>query len=347
MPSTSRWLRLIVLALIFAASATTRVVAVVDSDPLGSWNDGDAKRAILALVRATTDRASPTFVRPEERVATFDEDGTLWVERPVPTQLVYCLERVPTVVAARPELTQVEPFKTVLTGDRAAVAKLSKADLEKIVAATLAGMSVEAFTADVKRWMATARDPRWKRPFGELVYQPMVELMKYLRRHGFKTYIVTGGGQDFVRAFAEALYDVPPEQVVGTAGGVSYEHDAMGKPILMKDPKMLLLDDGAGKVEGIHLMIGRRPSAAFGNSTGDRQMLEYTSAGGGARLAMLVLHDDAVREYAYGPAFGLPDTKLGRFPQELFAEADRSRWIVVSMKRDFGRVFAFEALASR
>ena len=322
-------------------------MAVVDSDPLGSWNDGDAKRAIVALVRATTDRSSPSFIRPEERIATFDEDGTLWVERPLPTQLVYCLDRVPAVVAARPELAEAEPFKTVLSGDRAAVAKLSKADLEKIAAATLAGMSVEAFTADVRKWLASARDPRWKRPYTELVYQPMVDLMKYLRRHGFKTYIVTGGGQDFVRAFAEELYGVPPEQVIGTAGGVIFDHDAMGKAILMKDPKMLFLDDGAGKVEGIHLVIGRRPVAAFGNSTGDRQMLEYTKAGGGARLSLLVLHDDAKREYAYGPAFGLPDTKIGRFPQELFAEADRSRWIVVSMKRDFGRVFAFEALANR
>ena len=342
MPSTSRWLRLLVLALIFAASATTRVVAVVDGDPLGSWNDGDAKRAIVALVRATTDRSSPSFIRPEERVATFDEDGTLWVERPVPTQLVYCLERVPAVVAARPELAQSEPFKTVLSGDRAAVAKLSKADLEKIVAATLAGMSVEAFTADVRRWLATARDPRWKRPYTELVYQPMVELMKYLRRHGFKTYIVTGGGQDFVRVYSEQTYSIPPEQVVGTMGGTSYGYDTNGKPVLTKDPKLLLNDNHAGKVEGIHLMIGRRPRAAFGNTPGDQQMLEYTKAGDGLRLAMLVLHDDATREYAYGPAEGLPDVKMGAFPQDYYDSAIKNGWIVISMKNDWKRIFAFE-----
>ena len=182
-------------------------------------------------------------------------------------------------------------------------------------------MSVEEFNADVKKWLATARDPRWKRPYTELTYQPMQEVLKYLRANGYKTYIVTGGGQDFVRVYAEQTYGIPPEQVVGSMGGTKYGYDKDGKPILTKEPKLLLNDDNAGKPEGIHLMIGRRPHAAFGNSPGDQQMLEYTKAGDGARLAMLVLHDDAMREYAYGPAQGLPDTKVGTFTQALYDEA--------------------------
>ena len=350
MTGRSRPFRLLALALIVAAGVTARVVAVAQSDPLGSWNDGTAKHAIIAFVHATTDKASPSFIRPEERIATFDQDGTLWVERPVPTQLIYCLDRVPTVVAARPELGAVEPFKTLISGDRAAIAKLSRADLEKLAMATLTGMSMEAYAADVKKWLTTARDGRWKRPYTELVYQPMIDLMKYLRQRGFKTYIVTGGGQDFVRVYAQEVYGIPPEQVIGTAGAVSFGLDAMGKPILTKEPKLLFVNDEAGKVEGIHLVIGRRPVAAFGNSTGDRQMLEYTktgATGAGARLALLILHDDAKREYAYGPAFGLPDTKVGKFSPDLDEEARQRGWVVVSMKHDFERVFAFDALASR
>jgi phosphoglycolate phosphatase-like HAD superfamily hydrolase len=298
-------------------------------------------------VHATTDKASPQFVPLADRVATFDQDGTLWVSHPMYAQLVYCLDRVPTVVKAKPELAKLEPFKTVLSGNHAAIAKLSKKDLEKILAATLTGMSVDAFAAEVKAWLASARDPRWKRPFTQLTYEPMLELMKYLRASGYKTYIVTGGGQDFVRVYADDVYGVPPEQVVGTAGGVSYSYDASGRPFLTKDPKLLLNDDKAGKPEGIHLVIGRQPRAAFGNSIGDRQMLEYTKAGAGARLSMLVLHDDAKREYAYGPAQGLPDTKVGTFPQALFEEAKAKGWIVISMKNDWKRVFGFEGLATR
>ena len=229
------------------------------------------------------------------------------------SQVVYCLDRVPAVVKAKPELAKVEPFKTVMSGNREAIAKLSMEDLEKILAATLTGMSVDEFNAEVKKWLATAKDPRWKRPYTELTYLPMQEVLKYLRANGYKTYIVTGGGQDFVRVYSEQTYGIPPEQVVGTAGGTKYGYDKDGKPILTKEPKLLLNDNNAGKPEGIHLMIGRRPVAAFGNSTGDQQMLEYTKAGDGARLAMLVLHDDAKREYAYGPAQGLPDTKVGAF----------------------------------
>ena len=258
------------------------------------------------------------------------------------SQVVYCLDRVGVLAKAKPELKNVEPFKTVLSGNREAIAKLSMHDLEKILAATLTGMSVEQFAAEAKDWLATAKDPRWKRPYTELVYLPMLELLNYLRANGYKTYIVTGGGQDFVRVYSEQIYGIPLEQVVGTAGGTKYGYDRDGKPFLTKEPKLLLNDNNAGKPEGIHLLIGRRPYAAFGNSTGDRQMLEYTKAGGGARLAMLVLHDDDKREYAYGPAQGLPDTRVGTFTQSLYDEGKKQGWIVIRMKEDWKRIFTFE-----
>ena len=215
---------------------------------------------------------------PEERVATFDQDGTLWVEHPIYSQLVYCLDRVPALVKAKPELANVEPFKTVMSGNREAIAHLSEDDLVKIAAATLTGMSVDDFRSEVKKWIAAAKDARWKRPYTDLTYLPMQEVMKYLRANGYRTYIVTGGGQDFVRVYAEAIYGVPPEQVVGTAATTKYGYDKDGKPVLTKEPKLILDNNNAGKAEGIYLMIGRRPYAAFGNSTGDRQMLEYTKA---------------------------------------------------------------------
>src|SRR5262245_12671358 len=297
------------MALALVAWLAVSARALAQTDPLPSWNDGPAKQAIVTFVRATTDQSSPTFVPPEARIATFDQDGTLWVEHPMYSQVIYCLERVPAVVKAKPELAKVEPFKTVLSGNREAMAKLSMKDLEKILAATLTGMSVDEFNTEARKWLAMAKDPRWKRPYTELTYLPMQELLKYLRANGYATYIVTGGGQDFVRVYSDETYGVPPEQVVGTAGETKYGYAADGKPTLTKEPRLLLHDDAAGKPEGIHLMIGRRPVAAFGNSSGDRQMLEYTKAGGATRLAMLVLHDDAEREYAYGPARGLPDSR--------------------------------------
>jgi phosphoglycolate phosphatase-like HAD superfamily hydrolase len=315
---------------------------VYAQDPLPSWNEGPTKQAIIEFVKATTDQSSPKFVPPAERIATFDQDGTLWVSHPMYAQVMYCLERVPAVVKTKPELAKVEPFKTVMSGNREAMAKLSMKDLEKILAATLTGMSVEEFNAEVKKWLEKARDPRWKRPYTELTYLPMQEVLKYLRANGYKTYIVTGGGQDFVRVYSEQVYGIPPEQVVGTAGGTKYGYGKDGKPFLTKEPRLLLNDDNAGKPEGIHLMIGRRPYAAFGNSPGDRQMLEYTKAGSGARLAMLVLHDDAKREYAYGPALGLPNTKVGTFPQALYDQAKKQGWTVISMKNDWKRIFAWE-----
>ena len=312
------------------------------ADPLASWNDGAAKQAIVEFVKATTTQGNPQFVPPEARIATFDQDGTLWVEHPMYTQVVYCLERVPALVKTRPELKNKEPFKTVLSGNREAMARLSQDDLMKILVATLTGMSVDDFNAEAKKWIAEAKHPRWQRPYTELTYQPMQEVLQYLRANGFKTYIVTGGGQDFVRVYAEQTYGIPPEQVVGTAGGTKYGYDKDGKPFLTKEPKLLLNDNNAGKPEGIHLMIGRRPYAAFGNSTGDQQMLEYTKAGDGARLAMIVLHDDAEREYAYGPAQELPATKVGTFTQALYDEAKKNGWPVISMKNDWRVIFPFD-----
>jgi phosphoglycolate phosphatase-like HAD superfamily hydrolase len=327
----------------FAAFALGFVVTGVHAqDPLPSWNDGGAKQSIVDFVKATTETGGTKFVPPEERIATFDQDGTLWVSHPMYSQVMYCLERVPALAEKNPELKKVEPFKTVLSGNREAIAKLPMKDLEKILVATLTGMSTEQFQAEVKKWLADAKDPRWKKPYTELTYQPMQEVLKYLRANGYKTYIVTGGGQDFVRVYAEQTYGIPPEQVVGTMGGTKYGYDKDGKPFLTKEPKMLLNDNNAGKPEGIHLMIGRRPVAAFGNSTGDQQMLEYTKAGDGARLCMLVLHDDATREYAYGPAHGLPDTKVGTFTQALYDEAKKDGWTVISMKGDWKKIFAFE-----
>ena len=312
------------------------------ADPLSSWNDGAAKQAIIAFVKTTTDESSAEFVPPARRIATFDQDGTLWVEHPMYTQVVYCLDRVPAVVKSKPELAQEEPFKTVLSGDRAANAKLSMDDLFEILAATLTGISVDEFKAEAERWLETAEHARWKRPYTGLTYLPMQELMQYLRANGYHTYIVTGGGQDFVRTYAEEVYGIPPQQVVGTAAGTKYGYDGHGRPFLTKEPRLLLNDNDAGKPEGIHLMIGRRPYLAFGNSTGDRQMLEYTRAGDGPRLALLLLHDDAEREYAYGPALGMPGTRVGTFTQALYDEAKKRGWVVVSMKNDWNRIFEFE-----
>jgi phosphoglycolate phosphatase-like HAD superfamily hydrolase len=330
------------IAVALCALGLLTIAAQAQTDPLPSWNDGAAKQAIVAFVKATTDPGSPNFVPEAERIATFDQDGTLWVEKPMYSQVIYCLDRVPAAVKEKPGLANVEPFKTVLSGDREAIARLSMEDLVKILAATLTGMSVEEFRAEAAKWLDTARDPRWKRPYTELTYLPMQEVLRYLRANGYKTYIATGGGQDFVRVYVERVYGIPPEQVVGTAGATKYGYGKDGKPFLTKEPKLLLNDDDAGKPEGIHLMIGRRPVAAFGNSTGDREMLEYTRAGSGARLAMLVLHDDAVREYAYGPALGLADSKVGTFPQALYDEAIKNGWIVISIRNDWKRIFAFE-----
>jgi phosphoglycolate phosphatase-like HAD superfamily hydrolase len=340
-PKFSESFRILALGALLAVGT----MAHAQTDPLPSWNDGAAKKAIVEFVQTTTTQGSPKFVPAAERVATFDQDGTLWVEHPMYSQVMYILERVPALVKAKPELAKVAPFSTVLEvlkGDRAAIAKLTMPDLEKLAVATLTGMPVETFQSEAKKWLAEAKDPRWKKPYTELTYLPMQEVLKYLRANGYKTYIVTGGGQDFVRVYSDATYGIPPEQVIGTAGATRYGYGKDGKPFLTKEPKLLLNDNNAGKPEGIHLMIGRRPNAAFGNSTGDRQMLEWTKAGDGARLSMLVLHDDAKREYAYGPAKGLPATKVGAFPQDLYDQATKQGWVAISMKDDWKKIFAFE-----
>ncbi|MEZ5565010.1 MAG: HAD family hydrolase [Gammaproteobacteria bacterium] len=325
-----------------AALVVSQGACAEAQDPLPSWNAGASKQAIIDFVRNTTQADSKNFVPPAERIATFDQDGTLWVEQPLYSFISYALDRVPVLARENPALKNTEPFKTVLSGDRQAIAKLTLPDLEKIIAATFTGMPVEEFGKQVSAWMATARDPRWKRPYTDLVYQPMQEVLSYLRANGYKTYIVTGGGQDFVRQYSEKTYGIPPEQVVGTAGSTKYGYDKNGKPFLTKEAKLVLNDNDTGKPQGIHLMIGRRPYAAFGNSTGDKQMLEYTKAGSGARLSVILLHDDAKREYAYGPAQGLPATQVGTLTQALHDEAKAQGWIIVSMKNDWKKIFAFE-----
>jgi phosphoglycolate phosphatase-like HAD superfamily hydrolase len=310
------------------------------ASPLASWNEGPAKESVLDFVRATTDQSSKNFVAPEDRIATFDQDGTLWVEHPLYKQAMFALDRVHALASEHPEWQNQEPFKAVLSNDMAAMAHFSERDWAEIVFLTHSGISEAAFQEIVKQWLATAKHPRFKRPYTDLVYQPMLEVMRHLRANGFKTYFVTGGGQDFVRNYSQRVYGIPPEQVVGSSLATKYEI-VEGKPVIMRLPKLFFDDDHAGKALGINLFIGKRPFAAFGNSTGDREMLEWTGAGDGARLKMLVYHDDAEREYAYGPANGLPDTKVGTFDQSLMDEAKSRSWTVISMKNDWRRIFAF------
>jgi len=317
--------------------------AQTETSILPSWNDGPAKQAILDFVRVTTDRASPNYVAPEDRIAEFDQDGTLWVEHPLYTQMVFCLDRVGALVKARPALRDREPFKTVLSGDREAIAKLSMRHIFEIVVATQSGMTVEAFRSETREWLATAKHPRWGRLYTELVYQPMLELLSYLRANGYRTFIATGGSAGFVREYCEKVYGILPEQVSGTEQAFKYGYDNDHRPILTREPKLVLDNIEAGKIENFWLMYGRRPYAAFGNSSSDdQQMLEYVKAGTGARLSVLVLHDDGAREYAYGPAQGLPDTKIGTFSQEMYGMAKRQGWTIISMKNDWKRIFAFE-----
>jgi hypothetical protein len=251
---------------------------------------------------------------------------------------MFGLERVRKLASQHPEWKEAQPFKSIIEDDHEAISKFTESDWVEILGATHAGMSTEAFQELVKQWLATAKAPRFNRPYTDLIYQPMLEVMKYLRENGFRTYIVTGGGQEFVRVYSEQVYGVPPEQVVGSSIATKYE-DENGKPVLMREPKVFFIDDGPGKAIGINLFIGKRPQAAFGNSGGDQQMLEWTQAGDGARLMMLVYHDDAEREYAYGPAGGLPDSHVGTFSEALLAEAKRSGWIVISMKNDWKVIF--------
>ncbi len=328
------------VAAVVGRSTSLPADAQTDADPLPSWNDGPAKKAIVDFVRAATDPANPQFVRDEDRIATFDQDGTLWVEHPVYAQVVFALDRVAALAPEHPDWKSVEPFKTVLSGDPALISKLSLKDLEAIAIATHTGMTEADFREIVSAWIGKAKNPRWDRLYTGLVYQPMLEVMRYLRVNGFKTYIVTGGGQAFVRAYAQQTYGIPPEQVIGSAIKTKYAYDKDGRAVLIREPSLLLDNNLSGKAEDIYLFLGRRPHAAFGNSSGDRQMLEFTQGSSGARLMMLVLHDDAEREYAYGPARGLPDTKVGTFPQSLYDEATSKGWNVVSMKNDWKTIFS-------
>jgi phosphoserine phosphatase len=331
----------LVFLLVFVASLAVGPLTLAATDPLPSWNDGPVKQEIIEFVHATTNESSATFVPPAERIATFDNDGTLWVEHPMYTQLAFALDRVKKLAPKHPEWKDKQPFKAVLDGDLEALAAAGEKGLLELVMASHAGMSTTEFEAIVKDWLDKARDPRFKRPYTELTYAPMVELLGYLRDNGFKTYIVSGGGIEFMRPMTEKVYGIPPEQVIGSSIETKFEIKD-GKPVLIRQPKIDFIDDKAGKPVGINKFIGQRPVAAFGNSAGDRQMLEWTGAGDGARLMGLVLHDDAEREYAYGPANGLPDTKFGAFPQDLMDEANKNGWIVFSMKNDWGRIFSFD-----
>jgi phosphoglycolate phosphatase-like HAD superfamily hydrolase len=323
------------------AAAPHAAQAQTPEAPLPSWNERPAKQAILDFVRATTDESSKDFVPPDERIATFDQDGTLWVEHPLYTQAQFALDRVHELAPQHPEWQSQEPFKSALSNDMAAIASFGEADWAKIVFETHAGISQAAFLEIVGKWLTTAKHRRFNRLYTELVYQPMREVLDYLRASGFKTFIVSGGGQDFVRAYSKRVYGIPTEQIVGSSIVTRYEIDD-GKPVIMRLPQLFFNDDNAGKPVGIDLFIGRRPHSAIGNSTGDRQMLEWTGAGEGERLRMLVYHDDAQREYAYGPVGGLPDTKVGTFNQSLMDEARSRGWIVISMKDDWKRIFAFD-----
>jgi phosphoglycolate phosphatase-like HAD superfamily hydrolase len=328
---------LLVLSLSLSVS-TGQVQPLVQpqADPLPSWHDRAAKKALLEFVRAVTDKASPKYVPPAKRIATFDNDGTLWAEQPMYAQLMFALDRVKAMAAEHPDWKNKEPFKGILTGDREAISKFTKKDLLEIVAMTHAGMNTEQFRAIAHDWLATAKHPRFKRPYTECVYHPMLEVMRYLRANGFKTYIVTGGGQAFVRAFSENTYGIPAEQVIGSAAKLKYVFHN-GTPALMRQPTLLLLDDEEGKPEDIELFIGQKPLAAFGNSDGDRQMLEWTQSGPGARFMMLIHHDDEKREYSYGAK-----SHIGSFSDALMADATKRGWVVTSMKEDWKRVFPFE-----
>jgi hypothetical protein len=329
--------------LIIAALVALGLSTVVSqaADPLPSWKDGPAKQSIIAFVEKVTKPGSPDFVPVPERIATFDNDGTLWCEQPMPVQLYFALDRVKALAPQHPEWNSKEPFASLLKGDfQEAMASGDHALLE-IVMATHAGMTTAEFEQIVKDWIATAKHPKTGQLYTDMIYQPMLEVLSYLRANGFKNYIVSGGGIEFMRPWAARTYGIPPEQVIGSSIKTKFEMRD-GKPVLVRLPAINFNDDRGDKPVGINQHIGRRPIAAFGNSRGDKEMLEYTQGGGGARFELLVLHDDAAREYAYGPALGLPEPKLGAFPQTLYDQAKKEGWTVVSMKSDWGLVFPFE-----
>jgi len=325
--SPARWFVAAVLA--FAALAAHAQPA----DPLPSWNAGTSKARIVAFVQAVTEPGGKDFVAPADRIAVFDNDGTLWSEQPMYFQLAFALDRVRALAPKRPEWKTKQPFKAAIEGDMKTLAAAGERGLLELVAASHAGLTTDEFAAVVKDWLATARHPKLERPYTELTFAPMVELLAYLRANGFQTWIVSGGGIEFMRVFAEQAYGVPPQQMIGSSLDLKYEV-RNGKPVLVQQPKAAFIDDKAGKPVGIHKAIGKRPIAAFGNSDGDFQMLEWTTSAPGARLGVIVHHDDAEREYAYDrkSPFGKLDRGLD--------EAGPRGWTRVSMKNDWKQVYA-------
>ncbi len=304
------------------------------ADPLPSWNEGQTKQAIIKFVKAATDKSSAQYVAQEQRIATFDNDGTLWAEQPMYFQGFFTFDRVKALAPQHPEWKEKQPFKAILENDMKALAATGERGMAEIIMTTHAGMTTGEFEKIVKEWFATAKHPRFKRPLTDLVYKPMLELLAYLRENGFKTYIVSGGGIEFMRPWTEKVYGIPPEQVVGSSGKLKLEMRD-GKPVLMRLPEIDFIDDGPGKPVGIQKFIGRRPIAAFGNSDGDHQMLQWTAAGDGPRLMLLVHHTDAEREWAYDR-----QSLIGRLDKAL-DEAQRRGWTVVDMKKDWKKVFPF------
>jgi hypothetical protein len=305
------------------------------ADPLPSWNDGATKQAIVAFVTKVTTEGGPDFVPVADRIATFDNDGTLWSEQPFYFQLAFALDRVKTLAPQHPDWKDKQPFKAVLEGNLKEVMAGGERSLVEIMMATHASMTTEEFEKIVQHWVATARHPRFKRPYTELVFQPMLELLTFLRANGFRTYIVSGGGIEFMRPWANKVYGVPPEQVIGSSIKTKYELQG-DTPVLMRLPDVDFVDDKAGKPVGINKFIGKRPIAAFGNSDGDYEMLRWTTAGAGSRFGLIVHHTDAVREWAYDR-----DSHIGRLDKAL-AEAPSRGWVVVDMKRDWKVIYPFE-----
>jgi phosphoglycolate phosphatase-like HAD superfamily hydrolase len=302
------------------------------ADPLPSWNDGASKRAIESFVAGVTREGGPDYVLPNERIAVFDNDGTLWVEQPLYVQFAFMVDQTKAAAAKHPEWKDDPAFRALTANDREALAAIGYKPLLQLLLTANSGMTVEAYDGSIRDWLATARHPRFDRPYTELVYAPMQELLAHLRANGFKTFIVSGGGSDFMRPWAEKAYGIPPEQVIGSVTDVELE-TRDGRPVLVRKPKIEFVDDGPGKPEGIYRHIGRRPIAAFGNSDGDLQMLDFTAAGPGTRLMLLVHHDDAEREYAYDR-----ESKVGKL-DEAWDQAKARGWVVLSMKDDWKRVF--------
>jgi phosphoglycolate phosphatase-like HAD superfamily hydrolase len=305
------------------------------AEPLLSWNDGAAKQGILSFVKAVADDGGKAFVPAAERIAVFDNDGTLWCEQPMYVQIAFVLHRVKELAPKNPEWKNKQPFKAVLDGDYKALAAQGEKGAFQLVMATHTGMSSDEFNRIASDWIVSARHPKFKRPYTEMIYQPMLELLGYLRDNGFKTFIVSGGGVDFMRPWTEKVYGIPPEQVVGSTGKLKFEM-RNGKPSLLRLAELDHVDDGPGKPVGIQKFIGRRPIAAFGNSDGDLQMLQYTAAGDGRRLMLIVRHDDAKREFSYDR-----QSRIGRLDKAL-DEAAAKNWTVVSMKSDWKKIFPFE-----